>query len=324
MFQKIRNRIFISIAFAAILYLVFMIYVDFEKVLNSFKEFNWLLLPILLLLSFGNYISRFFKWEYYLKIIEVKLHKLDSLSIFMSGLIMSVTPGKMGELLKSYLVKQVNGTSISKTAPIVFAERATDFLSLTILALAGAYFYDYGKNIIIIITVIIISGLVIISNKNLFYKIILLFSKIGFISKHVLKIQTAYESSAKLLAFTPLFLMTMLSVISWGFECLGYYIILTNFNLKVDVMWAFFSYSFATIVGALSMMPGGLGVTEGSLTLMLVKKGLSENNAFAATFIVRAVTLWFAVLVGAISVLFYQKRFGRIVLESNILLKNEA
>ena len=324
MLQKIRNRIFISVALAAIIYLAFMIYVDFEKVLSSFKEFNWLLLPILLLLSFGNYISRFFKWEFYLKIIEVKLHKLDSLSIFMSGLIMSVTPGKMGELLKSYLVKQVNGTSISKTAPIVFAERATDFLSLTILALAGAYFYYYGKNIIIIIAVIIISGLVIISNKNLFYKIILFLSKIGFISKHVLKIQTAYESSSKLLAFTPLILMTMLSVISWGFECFGYYIILTNYNLKVDVMWAFFSYSFATIVGALSMMPGGLGVTEGSLTLLLVKKGLSENNAFAATFIVRAVTLWFAVLVGAVSVLFYQKRFGRIVLESTNLLKNEA
>ena len=322
MIQKIRNRIFISIALAALIYLAFMINADFEKVLSSFQEFNWLLLPILLLLSFGNYISRFFKWEYYLKIIEVKLHKLDSLSIFLSGLIMSVTPGKMGELLKSYLVKQVNGTSISKTAPIVFAERATDFLSLTILALAGAYFYDYGKNIIIIIAVVIISGLIIISNKNLFHKIILLLSKIGFISKHVLKIETAYESSAKLLAFSPLILMTMLSVVSWGFECFGYYIILTNFNLKVDVMWAFFSYSFATIVGALSMMPGGLGVTEGSLTLLLVKKGLSENNAFAATFIVRAVTLWFAVLVGAISVLFYQKRFGRIILESNVLLKN--
>jgi len=70
-------------------------------------------------------------------------------------------------------------------------------------------------------------------------------------------------------------------------------------------------------VGALSMLPGGLGVTEGSLTLMLVQKGLSEPNAFAATFIVRAVTLWFAVLVGAISVLFYQKRFGNIIIESN-------
>ena len=294
-----------------------MIYVDYEKVLSSFKNFNWYLLPILLLLSFGNYVSRFFKWEYYLKIIDVKLHKLDSLSIFMSGLIMSVTPGKMGELLKSYLVKQVNGTSISKTAPIVFAERATDFLSLTIMALTGAYFYDYGKNIIIIIGLIILTGLIIISNKKLFYKIISIISNFSFISKHILKIRTAYESSSKLLSITPLLLMTLLSIVSWGFECFGYYLILTNFDLEIDLLWAFFSYSFATIVGALSMLPGGLGVTEGSLTLMLVQKGLSEHSAFAATFIVRAVTLWFAVLVGAISVLFYQKRFGKIIFDSN-------
>jgi uncharacterized protein (TIRG00374 family) len=294
-----------------------MIYVDYEKVISSFTNFNWYLLPLLLLLSFGNYVSRFFKWEYYLKIIDVKLHKLDSLSIFMSGLIMSVTPGKMGELLKSYLVKQVNGTSISKTAPIVFAERATDFLSLTIMALTGAYFYDYGKNIIIIIGLIILTGLIIISNKKLFYKIISLFSNISFISKHILKISTAYESSSKLLSITPLLLMTLLSIVSWGFECFGYYLILTNFDIEIDLLWAFFSYSFATIVGALSMLPGGLGVTEGSLTLMLVQKGLSEHSAFAATFIVRAVTLWFAVLVGAISVLFYQKRFGKIIIDSN-------
>jgi len=321
--RKLRNRVFLSIAIAALIYLVFMIYVDYEKVVSSFKNFNWYLIPILLLLSLGNYVSRFFKWEYYLKIIDVKLHKLDSLSIFMSGLIMSITPGKMGELLKSYLVKQVNGTSISKTAPIVFAERATDFLSITILALAGAYFYDYGKNIIIIIGLIILTGLIIISNKKLFYKIISIISNFSFISKHILKIRTAYESSSKLLSITPLLLMTLLSVVSWGFECFGYYLILTNFEMEIDVLWAFFSYSFATIVGALSMLPGGLGVTEGSLTLMLVQKGLSEHNAFAATFIVRAVTLWFAVLVGAISVLFYQKRFGKIILEVSNLIEVE-
>ena len=317
MLQKIRNRVFISIAIAAIVYLAFTIYADYEKVLISFKNFNWILLPILLLLSLGNYLSRFFKWEYYLNIIEVKLHKLDSLSIFMSGLIMSVTPGKMGELLKSYLVKQVNGTSISKTAPIVFAERVTDFLSLTILAMVGAYYYDYGKTITIVIGAFLIIGLIIISNRGLFEKIISIFANIRFISRHVDKISTAYESSAKLLSLHSLMSMTLLSIVSWGFECFGYYLILTNFDLKIDVLWAFFSYSFATIVGALSMLPGGIGVTEGSLTLMLVQKGLLENDAFAATFIVRAVTLWFAVLVGAISVFIYQKRFGKIIVELN-------
>ncbi len=323
MIWKLRNRILISIAFAGLLYLAFIIYFDFEKVINSFKYFNWYLLPLLLFLSLGNYFTRFFKWQYYLKSIEVKIPARDSLSIFMSGLVMSVTPGKFGELLKSYLVKQVNGTPISKTAPIIFAERATDFLSLSILALIGAYYFDYGKNIIIIISISIAVVLVIITNRKLSEKILSLLSKINLFGKHIINISNAYESSFKLLNITSLILMTLLSIISWSFECLGYYFILTNFEMKIDLLWAFFSYSFSTIVGAVSMLPGGLGVTEGSLTLMLVNKGFSNSDAFASTFIVRAVTLWFAVLVGALSVLFYQKRFGNILIDSNNILKEK-
>jgi uncharacterized protein (TIRG00374 family) len=158
-------------------------------------------------------------------------------------------------------------------------------------------------------------GLLLISNKYLFNKLLSIFSNIGFVARHTIKIKTAYESSSKLLSLLPLAYMTALSIVSWGFECFGYYLILTNFEISIDVFWSFFSYSFATIVGALSMMPGGLGVTEGSLTLMLVQKGLSEHSAFTATFIIRVVTLWFAVLVGAISLLLYQKRFGKIIFE---------
>ena len=323
MIHKLRNRILFSVVAAGILYLAFTIYFDFDKVLISFKNFSWLLLPILLILSLGNYFSRFIKWQYYLKIIQVKIPIIDSLSIFMSGLIMSVTPGKFGELLKAYLLKQVDNTPISKTAPIIIAERATDFLSLTIIALFGAYYFEYGKSIIIIITILIVLCLIILTNKKLAEKILTLLSKIKFLEKHISKLLNAYESSFKLLSFKPLILMTLLSVISWGFECLGYYFILNNFNAKIDVFWSFFSYSFSTIVGAVSMLPGGLGVTEGSLTLMLIQKGLSKNDALASTFIVRAVTLWFAVLIGAVSVLFYQKRFGNIsVVIDNVTNEN--
>lgn len=312
MIKKIRNRIFISIAIAGLIYLVFTIYSDFDKVLIAFSNFNWAILPILLLLSLANYFSRFIKWQYYLKIISVKIGLIDSLSIFMSGLIMSVTPGKFGELLKAYLIKQVNNTPISKTAPIVIAERATDFLSLIIMAIAGAYIFEYDKTILIIISVILILFLFLLTNKKLSEKLLLLLSKIKFLDKHIHKLYNVYESSFKLLSISPLILMTLLSVVSWGFECLGYYLVLTNFNLSINIFWAFFAYSFSTIVGAASMLPGGLGVTEGSLTLMVVNKGLSKSEAFASTFIVRVVTLWFAVLIGAISVLFYQRRFGKI------------
>jgi uncharacterized membrane protein YbhN (UPF0104 family) len=47
------------------------------------------------------------------------------------------------------------------------------------------------------------------------------------------------------------------------------------------------------------MLPGGLGVAEGSLTGLLVALGTSLPDAAAATLVIRAATLWFAVALGA-------------------------
>jgi uncharacterized membrane protein YbhN (UPF0104 family) len=285
--KKLKKKILLSVVIGGILYLAFTIYADFNQVVNTFTRFNWLLLPALLVLSFLNYLFRFFKWDYYLNVIKVKMKRIDSLSVFMSGLVMSVTPGKLGELLKSLLVKEITNTPISKTAPIVLAERITDFLSLLILAMIGAFIYDFGSGITLVVT--------------LFF---------------ILLIVSAYESAYLLLKPLPLTSMTFLSLLAWGFECLGYYLVLLNFDVNFGLLWTSFSYSFSTIVGAISMLPGGLGFTEGSLTFLLIQKNISIDIAVTTTFIIRVVTLWFAVLVGIISVIFYQKRYGKITVDS--------
>jgi glycosyltransferase 2 family protein len=321
LFQKIKKKLLVSIALAGLLYLGFTIYADFGQVAIAFSNFNWILLPVLLLCSICNYLVRFSKWDYYLKIINVKISKIDSLSVFMSGLIMSVTPGKMGELLKAYLLKELTGTSISKTAPIIFVERITDFVSLMLIALAGAYYYNYGRTIAVIVALFFFIVIVFLSNRRIALPFLKLMERNAFLNKHLHKIHEAYDSSYQMLSPLPLLKMTVVSLFSWFFECLGYYLILRNFPLNVHIalFWSTFSYCFATIIGAVSMLPGGLGVTEGSLTFMLVNKGISNQYAVASTFIIRAVTLWFAVLIGVISVSLYQKRFGKIIIEAEIV-----
>jgi len=70
------------------------------------------------------------------------------------------------------------------------------------------------------------------------------------------------------------------------------------------------------------MLPGGLGVTDASMPLLLVRlsNSISENVAIAATMITRVATLWFAVIVGVVSILIYQrishKKISEIVLEN--------
>jgi len=309
---KVKKNILISTAAAGILYLGFTIYADINEVVRALTYFNWMLFPLLLILSFLNYFSRFLKWDYYLRILDVNIKRIDSFFIFMSGLVMSVTPGKMGELLKAYLVKQVAGTPVSKTAPIIFVERITDFVSLVLIAVAGAYAFDYGKTIVIAVGFFFLIILLIISSKKVSFSIISVLEKNKFLKKHVEKMHQVYDSAYNLLRPRPLFLMTGLSLLSWFFECLGYYLILLNFGTGLSLLWSAFSYAFATIVGAISMLPGGLGVTEGSLTFFLIQKKFTNEIAVASTFIIRIVTLWFAVFVGVISVTIYQRRFGKI------------
>ncbi|MBX2976736.1 MAG: flippase-like domain-containing protein [Ignavibacteriaceae bacterium] len=314
MLHTLKNKIFLMMGIAGLIYLAMTLFADYENVISSFKKFSWYLFPILLVLSFLNYISRFIKWEYYLRIIDVRIPLVDSFSIFMSGLVMSVTPGKMGELLKAYLVKQITNEPISKTAPIILVERITDFVSLVLIALLGAYVFEYGQTTVIGVGLFFVLIIIILSNKSFAIKILSFFEKISFLKPLTSKFHEMYDSSYKLLKPKPLVLMTLFSFVAWGFECLGYYIILVNFDIQIPMifLWAAFSYSFATIIGAITLLPGGLGVTDGSLTYFIVDKKYPMDVAVASTFIIRAVTLWFAVFVGVVSVLLYQKRFGKI------------
>ena len=66
---------------------------------------------------------------------------------------------------------------------------------------------------------------------------------------------------------------------------------------------ATFVYAFASLAGAVSMLPGGLGVAEGSLTGLLAGLGTPLPEAAAATLLVRGATLWLAVALGVVTLL---------------------
>ncbi len=52
---------------------------------------------------------------------------------------MTISPGKLGEVLKSVFVRQVSGAPIARTAPAVVAERATDGTGMVAWGFLGAF-----------------------------------------------------------------------------------------------------------------------------------------------------------------------------------------
>lgn len=311
MFKKYKKKILLSVALGAIIFLGFSIYADFDNLLKAFSEFNWLYFPLILLLSLGNYITRFFKWEYYRKLLHIDLTTKVSFLIFMSTFVMSVTPGKMGEVLKSYLVREENGTPVSRSAPIIIAERLTDFISVVLLCISGAFVFNYGKELIVGVGLFFIAGVVLISSRKISLGIISYLEKIKIFHKVGKKFHEAYESIYTLVKIKPLIIATVISAFAWFCECLGLYVILRVYSsitdIEISLMSAVFIYGFSTIAGSIAMLPGGLGVTEASLTGLMILMKIPKDVSVAATFIIRVATLWFAVLIGIVAVYFYQK-----------------
>ena len=315
MIEKVKKNIFIAIAFSALIYLGLSFYANFNDVVSAIEQFDWIYFIIILILSYLTFFTRYLKWEYYLRLLNIKISKSDSYQIFMSSLIMSVTPGKVGDLIKSYMLKKTYDIPVSETAPIVLAERITEFLSLLLIAMIGIYFYEQGKLIVILLTLTVFGLVLILTNKKASSYILSKLTNFNYFKNHIKNFSIVLTNSHKMLQPFPFINMILLSLISWIFEGYAFYLILSKFGIDISLGNSFFIYAFSIIVGSVAMIPGGLGVTEGSLTFLLIESGATKNIAVAATFIFRVATLWFAVIIGVFSLVIYQKKIGKLNFE---------
>ena len=96
----------------------------------------------------------------------------------------------------------------------------------------------------------------------------------------------------------PLLVATLLGALAWLSEGVALWVILQGLDAEVALLWALPIYAAATLVGAVTALPGGLVGTEGTMLALLQQTGISRGAASTGTLLVRLVTLWFAVLVG--------------------------
>jgi uncharacterized protein (TIRG00374 family) len=297
---------------AVLVYGGFAVWRGLGKMGDELGRFAWWSFGAACALAFGNYLVRFLKWEFYLARLGVRgVGKVDSLLTFLSGFVLTVTPGKVGEVFKSLLLFETHAVPVARTAPIVVAERVTDVIGITVLIVLGSLGFSGGLVWAAIGLAAVVFLLVIVSNRGLSLTVIGLIEGLPIQALRRIgpKLLEAYDSLATLVAPANLFVPTLLSVAAWSLECGALWIILRGFGETTGFGLSTFFYATSTLVGALVPVPGGLGVTETSLQGQLQELGhVSATTATAAMILVRFATLWFAVLVGFVSLSILRKR----------------
>ena len=301
------KRAVVTVFAAVLVYTAFVLLSDAREFSGVISGFDPVWLPVVLGLPLVNYFIRFLKWQYLLGRIGVRLPVGRSLQVFLAGFSMTVSPGKFGEILKSCLLRDREGIPVSLTTPAVLAERITDLLSMVVLAVAGALIAG-GREVLPVAAAgaaFCVLGMVLVSSRRAFEATSRLLCRFRFFAARRDSLDTFRKTSADLLDAPSLLVTVPLGIVSWGAEALV--LVAASRALGHDLApWrAILAHSAGTIAGAVSMIPGGLGLTELTIGGILAAD-LGRSVAAAATMVMRFATLWFAVAIG-LSVLALQR-----------------
>jgi len=299
---------------AAILY-----FSDVSKVLMVVAGAN----PYYVLLAFSLAVFlmtvRTFRWKILLARVNVRVAYAKLFASYMSGMLVSnMTPGKIGEPFKSYVLKKTSGIPISKTLPSVFMEKIFDVFSTIILALLGIVIVALPQNVenvLFVVTALYLLAVAAIlyvgTDKKRIYsfskKMMRLFGWLPFARRFEKSIEHFAERFNESLAHYKDLPVTLknfvLSMFVWSAEGVILYVCFLSVGVSVSLLAVISFLSISVLIGATSLLPGGIGSSEIVLVLLFTATyALPLPSVTAAVFMARFFSLWLNVIVGSVCI----------------------
>ena len=245
-------------------------------------------------LALLNYALRFLRWSMYLQALRINVPLRVSLPVFLAGLALAITPGKVGELLKSVWLSQRSGVPVAASAPAVVMERLTDVISVALLGLTGVLLLPPAMAIVIGAVLVVGMALGLLAASR--YGAMAL--RLPVLRRWQEPLEQSQEGLHRLMSLRLLTAAVALGALAWAAEGVALWVIVIGLGDSIAPGVALPISAAAALVGAVTALPGGLVGFEGSMVALLRQAGMSATAAAVATLLTRLATLWLAVLIG--------------------------
>jgi uncharacterized protein (TIRG00374 family) len=227
------------------------------------------------------------------------VNRRTSLYVHLAGQAMGVTPGRVGEVFKPWLARELAGMPMSRGVPLLFAERVADLIAVVLLASGGIGAVGGAPWMVAVALGVVLAGTAVAASER-FHRF-----AVGFVEhrrwfrEHRASVQAISDTLGRALAWRVLAWSVPASVVAWGLEGVGLALCIRALGVwTLGPTAAVSLYAVATLAGALSFLPGGIGLTEASIAGVLVASGALPSAASAATLLIRVATLWWGVALG--------------------------
>ncbi len=295
---KSTKAILWTILGAASVFVLMSFLSDLDDLGRALRDFPIEILALACLLSLGNYWLRYLKWHWYLARMHQKIKWFSNLLVFLSAFALTVTPGKLGEFIKAFILKQKHQVPYTASTAALLMERFTDVVALLLLGSLGLFLEFLHPVVAVIPVLVIIISILLLRNRNNAAWIIRTTGRYKRLRKFSRNFAKFYTMGWPLLKLDILSGAIIISLAAWIMEGVEYVLVARALGFHISLMEGIFIYSAALLAGALTLFLGGLGATEGGLVALGVAFGMTRTVSVASAIVVRLTTLWFAVLIG--------------------------
>ena len=299
--MKFENNIILMIVAAVAIYAIFLFISDYQKISDVVIDFRIeYLIPILSLVTV-SWIPLILMWHLLLKKNGINIPFRKNIVIWLSGSALSLTPGQVGELIKSQLIKTLYDIPRTKTAPVVLVEKFYSLTGSIIAGIIGIIILGMDFNLVLFsIAILSIIFLLIYYRPVLQYGLKRI-TKFKFFSKYSDNITDSYEILRNSTGSGISSICIALAICYWIIISLSVYVTLLAFGIEgASFLKTISIYTSSVIIGVITFIPGGLGITESSLVGLFTLEGINVSIALILSVVIRLTTLWYSVSIGFI------------------------
>ena len=303
----VRRRLFgwreaVSIVVPLVLLLVVARNVDWGTALATIRDSNPLLVAAAAAVYYATFPVRARRWARLLHEGGLMLRGRDLLEILMLGWFVNcLAPAKLGDLYRSYLVKQRFKVSMSRTVGVVVAERLLDVFVVFALLLVGGYI-AFGRTIVPDLRLVYLSAAVLLVLIAVaFVAVYYVAPRVGrFFPREVRRIGRLFREGV-LHSFRALPEAGPETVLIWLAEAARLAFVLAALHLELPISGVIFVAVASSLLTTVPLTPAGFGFVELAVVYLLTTGfGLATHDAIAVAVLDRLVSVFSVIVVGGV------------------------
>ncbi len=283
------------------LYLFATVWAARGNLLRALHELPLTTLPSILALVVLGLALRAGRWHYYVRLLRWQVPWHHSLVAFLASFAFTATPGKAGEVVKSVLLRTRYDLSLTEGMGVLLVERLGDLLAVLVLAIGGLALLADSLVYFLAAAVLVIGMTLFTSSRRIYTPILALVGKLPKLSGFADKMLRLLNTGEALLRPVPFLVGVGIAVLAWGCEGWAFHLLIRGFGVESGFFTSCSIYGIATLVGALSALPGGLGSFEVVMMLLLARLGMPAATATLPIVLFRLCTLWLGSFLGLLA-----------------------